>query len=352
MQPLQIGLIGCGDIGLTVHLQNLCRINSANVVAFADSDASRRRLAQDRVPQASGYNDYRELLAVPEIEAVIIALPNALHADVAIAALNHNKHVYLEKPLATTLTDGERIANAWRLSKKQAMIGFNFRFNPLHQQLKRELRADRLGRVRAVRSVFSTAARRLPAWKCARETGGGALLDLASHHVDLVHFWFNEPVIEVRATVESIKHEGDTATLELRLPNKLVIQSFFSAGSVDDDHFEIYGEGGRLSLDRYASWQVDFRNGRRPPLVSRCFKRIVSAIPRSLFAVTKLRAPACEQSFALALEHFIESVRRHEPVQPKNQAGLESLAVIAAAEESAATGRPARVRAWQHVAVN
>ena len=117
------------------------------------------------------------------------------------------------------------------------MIGFSYRFNPLHQEVRRHLQAEKLGKLVAVRSVFTTPPRRVPEWKQKRESGGGALLDLASHHVDLLRFWFNEEVHEVYANIRSQRVEADTATLELRLTNGLLVQSFFSTSSVDDDRF-------------------------------------------------------------------------------------------------------------------
>jgi myo-inositol 2-dehydrogenase/D-chiro-inositol 1-dehydrogenase len=308
-------------------------------MAIAEPDAQQRQTANVQAPQAASYSDYQALLDQSDIEAVIIALDNALHADAAIAALEHGKHVYLEKPLATTLADGQRVVSAWRRSGKQAMIGFNYRFNPLYQDLGQHLRANRLGRLLSARSVFTTASRYLPAWKRFRQTGGGVLLDLASHHVDLVRFWFNEPVAEVNATVKSNQSEADTATLELHLPNGLVVQSFFSIGSINEDRFEIYGQAGKLALDRYASWSVEFTNGMVAPLPLRYLRRAVSAVPRSQFAVGKLLAPAREPSFASALAHFVAAVQNGEEISPNFEDGLESLAVIAAAEESAMTGR-------------
>ena len=339
MRRVQLGLIGCGQIGLAVHLANLRRIKGVNITAVADSDSSRRGLAQAALPHASVYHDYHQLLNEAEVEAVIIALPSALHADAAIAAFEHDKHVYLEKPLATTLAEGEQVVEAWRRSGKQAMIGFNYRFNPLHLEVRCQLGVGRLGRLLAARSAFTTGSCLLPAWKRARATGGGVLLDLASHHVDLLRFWFNQPVIEVRATVQSIQYQDDAAALELHLPNEFVVQSFFSVGTVEDDHFEIYGQAGKLAFNRYTSWNVEFANGPSSPPVSRHLRRLMSAIARSRFVINKLWAPACEQSFRLALAHFVDAVRTDAPVKPDFQDGLEALRVIVAAEESALTGQ-------------
>src|SRR5262245_16729525 len=106
MSPLKVGLIGCGHIAQSTHLHVLTRLPDVDLVALAEVDATRRYEASRRAPAAIAVADYQELLALPDVEAVVICLPNALHADAAIAALEARKHVYLEKPLATTLAEG------------------------------------------------------------------------------------------------------------------------------------------------------------------------------------------------------------------------------------------------------
>jgi myo-inositol 2-dehydrogenase/D-chiro-inositol 1-dehydrogenase len=344
MAPLRIGLIGCGHMGGVVHLNILRRLPNVEVVAVAEPDAQRREAASQQVPRATAFADYHKLLERSEIDATIICLPNALHAEAATAALQSGKHLYLEKPLAINLDDGRQLLDTWRHSERVMMIGFNYRFNPLHQEVRRYLQAEKLGELIGVRSVFTTAPHRMPEWKQRRQSGGGALLDLASHHVDLVRFWFNEEVIEVRASVRSQRVEADTATLELRLANGLLVQSFFSMSSVDDDRFEIYGRSGKLSLDRYNSWTVEITSPKRNPSLFRRFSQAVARLPRSRFAINKLFAQANEPSFAAALAHFVTAARNGGPASPDFDDGFRSLAVIIAAEESARTGGPVALR--------
>ncbi len=343
MPTLRLGLIGCGYIGVTVHLNSLRRSPQADVVAFAEPDEERRQIARRQLPQAVAFADYRELLDQAEIEAVVVCLPNALHSEAAIAALQAGKHVYLEKPLALNLDDGRKLLEAWRHSGQVAMIGFNYRFNPLHQEVQRHLREGRLGNLLGVRSVFTTPPGRAPEWKQRRATGGGALLDLGSHHVDLMRFWFKQDILDVTATVKSERVEADTATLESRLANGLVVQSFFSMSSVDDDRFEIYGQRGRLCLDRYNSWNVEVTGLRRASVPLRHFGQALAWLPRSRFGVKKLLAPAREPSFAAALAHFVVAAKSRRQTSPNFEDGFHSLAAIIAAEESARTGHRVRV---------
>ena len=136
--------------------------------------------------------------------------------------------MYLEKPLARDLVEGEEIVAAWRRSGKVGAIGFNFRFHPLVRAARRELERGRIGSPHTARTTFCAAPRSVPAWKTARATGGGALLDLASHHVDLVPDLLGSYVEEVFATIRSSRNEQDTVTLELRLRGGALVQTFVS----------------------------------------------------------------------------------------------------------------------------
>jgi myo-inositol 2-dehydrogenase / D-chiro-inositol 1-dehydrogenase len=133
MRVLKVGLVGCGRVAQLVHLNILTRLPGAELVALAECDPDRLKQASRRAPGAVTFADYQELLDFPAVDAVVICLPNALHAEATIAALQHGKHVYLEKPLATNPTDGRRVLEVWRRAGLVGMIGFNYRLNPLYQ---------------------------------------------------------------------------------------------------------------------------------------------------------------------------------------------------------------------------
>jgi myo-inositol 2-dehydrogenase / D-chiro-inositol 1-dehydrogenase len=257
MRPLKIGVMGCGGIARAVHLPLLSRLPQVEVVALAEADPERRAAAAKWARGASLFAGYPELLRESAAEAVLICLPNALHAEAAIASFEHGRHVYLEKPLATGLADARSVLSAWKTAGVTGMIGFNYRFNPLYQEARRQIASGRLGKLVGVRSVFATSAANLPAWKRSRAGGGGVLLDLASHHLDLVRFFFDQEICAVSADLRSLRSEGDSAVLQLRLSDGLLVQSLFSFRAVEEDRFEVYGETGKLTVDRYLSGRGD-----------------------------------------------------------------------------------------------
>src|SRR6516165_9770703 len=120
--PLKIGLIGCGHIGRVVHLASLRRLPNVEVTSLADADHAVLKTAHAQSPASAPFHNYCELLEQADTEAVVICLPNALHAEAAKLALKKNKHVYLEKPLAVSLDEGRSILETWRESGRVGMI--------------------------------------------------------------------------------------------------------------------------------------------------------------------------------------------------------------------------------------
>jgi predicted dehydrogenase len=333
-----IGLIGCGRIAQLSHLRVLTRLAGARLAAIAERDPERLREARARAPGAAAFASPSELLASPGVDAVVISLPTELHAPVSIEAFAAGKDVYVEKPLACDLDEAGEVVRAWRTSGRAGMIGFNYRFNPVVVRLRDELARGRIGEPVAIRTVFSSAARQLPEWKRARGSGGGALLDLASHHVDLVEFVTGLPVDSVFASVRSLSSEDDTAVLQLTLQGGVPVQTLVSITAVDEDRIEVYGREGRLAIDRFRYRGLVHTPAHRPQGRGR---RVLAEAGRVPGLARSVVGGSAEASFAAALGSFVESVRDRAPVAVDLRSGYRSLAIVAAAEESARTSRPA-----------
>ena len=343
MPNLKVGLMGCGRIAQLVHLPVLTRLPGVELVALAETDPERLERASHLGPKAIAFDHYEKLLKMKEVEAVIICLPNNLHAEAAVASLQQGKHVYLEKPLATNLDEARRVLEVWQSTPLVGMIGFNYRFNPLYRMTQQHVQAGSLGKLVGARSIFSTTGRASPDWLKTRRTGGGALFDLASHHFDLIHFFFGQKVREVFASLQSLHSEDDSAMLQLNLSDGLMIQSFFSISSVEEDRFEVYGQAGKLSVDRYLSLAVEVDGPTLDCIRLRQLWRGLKAVMHIPYLLKKIRAPGHEPSYREALTHFITAVRAHCPATPDFYDGFRSLMVIGAAEESARTERPVTI---------
>ncbi|MFE7631648.1 Gfo/Idh/MocA family protein [Kocuria sp. NPDC057446] len=235
-------------------------------------DAGQAADAARRYGWAESGTDWRAVLERDDIHVVDICTPGHLHADMAVAALEAGKHVLVEKPLANTVAEAERMvaaAAAARARGVRSMVGFNYRRVPA-LALARDLIADgRVGRVRQIRVSYLQdwlADEQAPmTWRLRRETAGsGALGDLASHAVDQVRFLLDSPVTSVTGTVTTFvpTRQGpdgpepvtvdDAAWATLRTASGAVVGlevSRCATGRKNALGIEVYGSRGGLRFD-------------------------------------------------------------------------------------------------------
>src|SRR3989304_889775 len=129
-EPVKLGLIGWGGVAENIHLPALRHGADAHVVAAAETDPDRLNRVARRFHINDRYTHFLDLLANPAIEAVAICVPAQFHVDVALAALDAGKHLLIEKPLALSVEESDRlIERAARFPKLKIMVGFNMRWH-------------------------------------------------------------------------------------------------------------------------------------------------------------------------------------------------------------------------------
>jgi len=138
-RQLGVGVIGCGGIANGAHLPNYKRNPRVQVVAVADVDRERARATAERWKVDAYYEDYRELLARDDVEAVSITTPVFAHAEPALAAMRAGKHVLCEKPIARTLAEADAMVEASRQAGVLFTMGYQSRFSRLWETSKRIL---------------------------------------------------------------------------------------------------------------------------------------------------------------------------------------------------------------------
>lgn len=342
--PVRIGVVGCGWIARTIHLPLLARLPGVSVVALVEAEPERLEEAGRLAPAARRFHEFREALSLPDVDAVLVSLPTHLHASAAAAVLQSGRHLYLEKPLATNVEEGRELVLEARRAGTVGMIGFNYRFHPLLQALRRHVRDSGPGEWLAVRTVFTSPGRILPPWKRARATGGGVLLDLASHHVDLLRFLFGREVRRVACDLRSVETEADTALLHVTLEGGPPAQVLCSLCAPDEDRIEVYGRREVLTVDRYRSWTVERRSAASGGPRAVGWGRRLAERLRSPVLWQRLRGSGSEPSYATALAEFVGAIRDGRPPRPDLEDGLRCLEVLAAAEASARADDPVEVR--------
>lgn len=335
-----VALLGCGRVARMVHLDALVAHDGVELCAIAESDPSMLRTATDRAAIPGQYGDWRFAIDDDRVDAVVICLPTGLHANAATAAFEAGKHVFVEKPVATTTEDARRVTDAWRTSGKVGVVGFNQRFQTVMRCLKRSLEVDEVGRVTSARAVMSSESRELPEWKRARASGGGALLDLGSHVVDTTRYLFERRIIDVFGAIESVRTEDDTAAFTMRLDGGPTIQAQVTLAGILETRFEILGERGRLIADRNRGTVT--LEPLHPPYgrLAHARARLTTAARGAKMIV---RPPSPMASNRAIIDAFIDAVTNGRHSAPDIEDGCRSLDIVLAVEESHRTGKTVEI---------
>lgn len=348
--PMRVALLGCGRLGREVMLPLLAARPDVTVVAAADADPAAAAAARAAFPGASIQPDWRQVLDAGDLDAAVVALPTALHAEAARAVLRRGVAAYLEKPLCATLAEAVEIRDLWRRAPATIAVGFNGRFHPLVLALRDRLAGSGIGAPRVVRCSFTTAARHDGTWRHPARDGGGVLLDLASHHVDLVRYLLGAEFVSVAAT-RTLAGAGEAVAAACELDNGAVVSATWASATVDEDVIEVVGDDGAVRISRYEDLAPVSR-GRAVPGAAARAARLVPTGARLAAARDKRRAPWHDPSFAAALAAFFDAAAARTPASPGVEDGWHSLRVVDALAEAAATGRRialARAEAPAHV---
>ncbi len=336
---LRVGVIGCGTIAYWGHLRVLAHMPGAELVAAADPDP-RARAAAAKLVRKPIFERSEDLLVRSDIDAVIICAPTHLHHVLAIEACAAHKHFYLEKPLAISAEEGKRVVSAAADAGIVAMMGFNRRFHPVFEQARSIIAEGFLGRIFAAQSVSCDPppTGKMPEWRKYRATGGGVMLELASHHFDLIRWLLADEIALVESHIVSEVSQDDSAWVRLRTLHGTEVQSFFSFRAGLADRIELLGERGSMTITRSRP-SPELRVPRRLGYgTRRC--RFLPRMANLSWRVRRLVRPSFDPSRLRALNAFVALTRGESCDAPSLEDGLRSLEVVLAAEESARTGHP------------
>ena len=209
---VKVGIIGCGGIANGKHMPSLHNIPNVEMVAFCDLIIERAEKAakQYGTPDAKVYTDYKELLKDETIEVVHVLTPNREHADITVDALHAGKHVMCEKPMAKTAEDARRMVAAAKETGKKLSIGYQHRQKVSAQYAKEYIETGALGDIYYA-NCYAVRRRGTPNWGVflnEEEQGGGPIIDIATHSLDLTLYLMNnyEPEMVVGKTHKKLEH--------------------------------------------------------------------------------------------------------------------------------------------------
>lgn len=209
---VNIGIIGCGGIANGKHMPSLHAIPNVRMVAFCDLILERAEKAAKEygTEDAKVYTDYKELLKDETIEVVHVLTPNREHADITVDALHAGKHVMCEKPMAKTAADARRMVAAAKETGKKLTIGYQHRQKTSAQYAKEYIETGALGEIYYA-NCYAVRRRGTPNWGVflnEEEQGGGPIIDIATHSLDLTLYLMNnyEPQVVLGKTHKKLEH--------------------------------------------------------------------------------------------------------------------------------------------------
>lgn len=217
MRTVRVGIIGCGGIANGKHMPALKKIEGVEMVAFCDIIEERAQKAAEQfgIEGAKVYTDYKELLQDASIEVVHVCTPNRSHSFITVDALEAGKHVMCEKPMAKTYAEAKKMLDTAERTGKKLTIGYQTRWRGDAQYLKKCCENDELGEIYYARAI-ALRRRAVPTWGVflnEYEQGGGPLIDIGTHALDLTLWMMNnyKPKMVVGTKFKKLGDQKQTA---------------------------------------------------------------------------------------------------------------------------------------------
>ena len=258
MKQIRFSIIGCGHIGKR-HAEMISREEGAKLVALCDIRPKEELGIEDyNVPFFNSIDDL--LKSNIDFDVLNICTPNGLHAGMAIKAIESGRHVVIEKPMALTVSDAEKVMFAGLKYRKQIFCVMQNRYSPPSVWIKEMIESGRLGQIYMVQlnCYWNRDDRYYKAggWHGTKELDGGTLFTQFSHFVDIMYWLFGD-ITDIQARFEDFNHTGltdfeDTGIINFRFTEGDGIGSLSYSTSVWDKNLEssmlIIAENGSIKI--------------------------------------------------------------------------------------------------------
>lgn len=349
---LPIGICGAGNIARSWHIPVLQKIRHVDIAAICDPDYERAKEVAELFGIRSVFRTHEELLRNVHVDAVTIAAPNSVHADMAIEALEMGKHVLTEKPVAIKVEQGEQLVRAAEEAGKVLAVNMRYRSSSNMTFIRNAFREGRLGTVRYAKARWLRrgGGPGIGTWFRQREfSGGGVMMDIGVHMLDVLMWMLGFPkVTAVRGEIQTlqpsdkrglggwgiVRDEDETsdvedfAALHLRLEDGglITVEVSWSLYGHEEMRVQLFGDQG--GADHF----TDLYGGVSPVRIYRDEGGVpAQIIPR----VT--RPPGSE--WERGITNFVSALRGEADLLCSGKEGFEILKLIDAAYRSANEGR-------------
>lgn len=343
-ESLRLGVVGVRGIG-QAHIRRLQSVPDAEVVAIADLDPDRLAAVKEEFDIQDIYSNADNILHRPDIHAVVLAVPNHLHASMSIAALNAGKHVLVEKPMAVSSEEASQMIAARDKAERVLMIGMNQRFTPEMAAAKTHIEAGAIGKILYARTKWNRRQVGSGVWQRgdwflnAEQSGGGPLADLGIHKLDLALHLMDFP--EVQA-VDGATFYGLGATEGQIRGRDYQVEDFSVAMIHLADQRTISLESGFFTFEPEEEYQYLFLHGEKGGLYAdpRTGTRLYIPGKDGLASPLEDMSLTPEPPFASsAIEHFCQVLRGDVALSATAEHGRIGLQIIEAIYQSARSGQ-------------
>jgi len=324
---LRLGVMGTADIAVNRVIKSLRKSKKVKVNAISSREISGAEKWAVKLGIEKYFGSYEEMLKSGDIDAVYIPLPNTMHCEWTIRALNAGKHVMCEKPLALTSEEVRRMIKSARENDLVLMEGFMYRFHPRNRDVLEMCCKGSIGEIKAVESSFSYVLDDPSSYLMSRELGGGALYDIGCYCVNVSRLMTGSEPVEVYGMFNLTATNVDmTFSGHLRFPKGKITSFHVSMDEEPRFYYRVIGDKGMIEVPGAF---VSF--GKQTNIV---IQKNEKRETRQYQGVDEYR---------LEFEHFAEAALEKKPLLYDIEDSLKNVYVLEALLESAHKGKPERV---------
>lgn len=325
-----MGLVRFGIVS-TAHINRLVipgahASEKVELVAVASRDRGRAEEYARKWEIERAYGSYEELLAAPDIDAVYISLPNTLHCEWSIKAMEAGKHVICEKPLSRSARDVEEAFDVAERTGRLFTEAFMYRHNPQTARLVELVRDGAIGELRLVRSAFSYSLYDADNIRLRTDVDGGSLMDVGCYCVSGSRLLAGEPESVYGQAFVGPSGTDWVFTASLRFPGNVLAQFDCATALTDRDELEAIGSEGSLFLDD--PWHC------RTPVIEL----------RRDTGVERIELQPVVDSYQLELENLADAIRGEAELLLGREDAVAQARTIEALSRSAETAAPVSLR--------
>ncbi len=337
---LNIGIISC-SVMAQAHMQAVKNNVHANLAALCDVNETLLHEVAEKFGVKKAFTDYRDVLADPEIDAIIIVTPDQTHREITLAALEAGKHVLCEKPMALTLEDCAVMIEAAKNAKTKMMVGQICRYTPGFIAAKELIDRGEIGELFFVETEYAHDYAKIDMpWRLDPLRHG--FLGGGCHAVDLARWIAGDPVEVFAYANHKMLHNyptDDCTIAVMKFPNDVIGKVFVSTGCKRDYTMRsvFYGSKGTIITDNTSTHMTVFKEGMGNG------ESILSSLPETHAIPVQYPVKVNNHNTYGELEEFLDCILNDKPIRTTAIEGAKTVKASLAAVESSKTGKPVQI---------